>query len=326
MLFEMLAGRRPLRGDGEVEILHELVFGETPDLAEHRAECDPELVAIVQRAMQRDPAQRFPTALELQQALEHYALQAGCFVTTSALARYVADHCPPPADTSPSVEALTVDPTVDPTVDLPAQPQSGVTASTVALGVEPVSLTPRGRGRARWALVSVGVAALLVGVGAAAVMGMVSGSGTASVPTDEVVAGSASEALRVSTPTVRSVPEERAEGSAASTPESASGSAPAAAAEPGATAEPATAMASDGADPQVEVAVERPASASASDAGSASPSSLSSSSSSTSSSGRRGSSTAGRSRASRRRKRAASSSRGARSALAPGESLFPSGS
>ena len=91
VLFEMLAGHRPVQGDNEVEMLHELVYGQIPVVQRSRPDCPPSLADIVARALARDPDERWPTAQAMQQALERCALAEGCFVPPSGLADFVAE-------------------------------------------------------------------------------------------------------------------------------------------------------------------------------------------------------------------------------------------
>lgn len=91
VLFEMLTRARAVKGDEEVVQLHALVYGDVPAVRSSRPDCPASLAAVVERALQRDPDARWPSALAMQQALERSALDEGCFVTPSALADFVAE-------------------------------------------------------------------------------------------------------------------------------------------------------------------------------------------------------------------------------------------
>jgi len=69
--YECLAGRNPFRGKDVEETLKAVLAGRRTPLSE-LGDFDPELSQIVQRAMARDPAQRFNSADALADALDVY--------------------------------------------------------------------------------------------------------------------------------------------------------------------------------------------------------------------------------------------------------------
>ena len=61
VLYEMLAGRRPFRGEHEQAVLYS-IFNEAPKpLSEARPDAPPELVKIVDGLLAKDPEERYPT-------------------------------------------------------------------------------------------------------------------------------------------------------------------------------------------------------------------------------------------------------------------------
>jgi serine/threonine protein kinase len=70
LLFELLTGSRPFRGPTAVATAFRVVHAETPSLASSGANVDPKVESIVQRLLQKDPAKRFPTAIEVIRELE----------------------------------------------------------------------------------------------------------------------------------------------------------------------------------------------------------------------------------------------------------------
>jgi len=62
ILYELISGQRPVQGDSAEEVLAQVGRGELESLAQAAPSTPPELVAIVQRAMAFDPADRYPTA------------------------------------------------------------------------------------------------------------------------------------------------------------------------------------------------------------------------------------------------------------------------
>jgi serine/threonine protein kinase len=73
VLHEMLSGRRAYDGSGPLEVLAMAVKGELPPLPD---EVPAELKEIVNRAALRDPADRYATAHEMEQALAEFLLLA----------------------------------------------------------------------------------------------------------------------------------------------------------------------------------------------------------------------------------------------------------
>jgi serine/threonine-protein kinase len=72
VLFELTTGRRLFRGEHDAETLHMVVSGKIPKPSSIIQNYPEALEKIVMQALQRDPAKRHQTALELQNALESY--------------------------------------------------------------------------------------------------------------------------------------------------------------------------------------------------------------------------------------------------------------
>jgi serine/threonine protein kinase/Tol biopolymer transport system component len=62
VLYEMVAGRRPFRGDHEQAVLYSLLHEEPKPLSEVRVDTPPELDRIVTGLLTKDPAKRYPSA------------------------------------------------------------------------------------------------------------------------------------------------------------------------------------------------------------------------------------------------------------------------
>jgi dienelactone hydrolase len=65
VLYEMLAGKPPFRGDRQLEVINAVVHQEPPALHEIRPDLPAEVEAIVSRALQKDPASRYQSAVEM---------------------------------------------------------------------------------------------------------------------------------------------------------------------------------------------------------------------------------------------------------------------
>lgn len=71
MLYEMLAGEVPYQGDNPLSVMSQRVTTDAPLLRHKRTDVPVPLEAIAHRALQRDPANRYPTMEALRHDLEH---------------------------------------------------------------------------------------------------------------------------------------------------------------------------------------------------------------------------------------------------------------
>jgi len=90
ILYEMLAGRRPFAGTTLSEVLRELHFSEPPALDSLRHDVPEPLRAIVTKALEKKPADRFPNMSEVAVALSGETPANAPTVVTAAPARHVA--------------------------------------------------------------------------------------------------------------------------------------------------------------------------------------------------------------------------------------------
>jgi len=65
ILYEMLTGRRPFAADREYAVLYKILNENPEPLATHRQEVPPAILRIVERALQKDPVDRYGSAREL---------------------------------------------------------------------------------------------------------------------------------------------------------------------------------------------------------------------------------------------------------------------
>ena len=74
-LYHMLTGRRPFEGTkGRKEVLKAQVNRQPPPLAELAPEVDPKLVKLVERAMSKDPAERFADMRSMSRGLRLFTM------------------------------------------------------------------------------------------------------------------------------------------------------------------------------------------------------------------------------------------------------------
>ena len=72
MLYHVLAGRRPYQDVASKDVLLAVVSGPPKRLYELAPDCPRELIAIVEKAMARDPKDRYPSAQEMAAELRDY--------------------------------------------------------------------------------------------------------------------------------------------------------------------------------------------------------------------------------------------------------------
>ncbi len=87
VMWEALSGRRLFKGESEVLTLHNTLNSEVVALDEEMV--PPELAAIVDRSLQRDPAARYQSAREMKEDLEVFMHRAGLRASRSDLGAFV---------------------------------------------------------------------------------------------------------------------------------------------------------------------------------------------------------------------------------------------
>lgn len=80
VLYELLSGRRPFSGPNMIEIAVQVTSRPPPDLRTLRPELSTQIADVVQRALAKEPEQRFATAAEMAAALRG-SLQPGQHAT-----------------------------------------------------------------------------------------------------------------------------------------------------------------------------------------------------------------------------------------------------
>jgi serine/threonine protein kinase len=104
VFFEMLTLERLFRGQTPAEILEQVLSGRVPSPREQNPAIPDGVMAILRKALQRDPAQRYSSAGEMGQACEHHLYDEGYGPTNLALKRYLSTLFP--ADAQPAEELL----------------------------------------------------------------------------------------------------------------------------------------------------------------------------------------------------------------------------
>jgi serine/threonine-protein kinase len=93
IMWELCTGQRLFRGDNEFAIMNQVATADAPSPRIRVPELPPQLCDIVARALQRDPAQRFQTAMELHTAVESFAAAQGLLPSNPAVGRYLEEMC-----------------------------------------------------------------------------------------------------------------------------------------------------------------------------------------------------------------------------------------
>jgi hypothetical protein len=91
LLWELTTGKRLFAGDNEFAILNRVAKGDVPLPSSIRPDYPPELEAIVMRALQPEPDQRYTTAQDLQIDLEDFAREARLPVSSARMSRFMAE-------------------------------------------------------------------------------------------------------------------------------------------------------------------------------------------------------------------------------------------
>jgi serine/threonine-protein kinase len=95
VLWEMATMRRLFKGATDHEIMSTIVTGVVPKPSSVAPDLPPAIEAIIMRALEKAPGDRYASAAELGNALEQLAKTAGLSASTSTLATYLVQHVGP---------------------------------------------------------------------------------------------------------------------------------------------------------------------------------------------------------------------------------------
>jgi len=110
VLYEALSGHHPFRADTEVGTIDRVRTGRFVPVRQRNAEVPPALEAIVDRALQVDRAQRFPSATAFKDALDRFFHDSGFLFSHATLSAYVRGLFPDMIRSDPSLPGTTTDP------------------------------------------------------------------------------------------------------------------------------------------------------------------------------------------------------------------------
>jgi serine/threonine protein kinase len=77
MMFELLAGRRPWTAKIAFDVMMQIMNDPPPDIGALRPGLNPELIAIINKCIEKEPDKRFSSAAEIQAALDGWRAQKG---------------------------------------------------------------------------------------------------------------------------------------------------------------------------------------------------------------------------------------------------------
>jgi serine/threonine-protein kinase len=89
ILWEMLAGRRLFLGETDLETVRQVQSARVPPVQQFNAKVPPSLEAVIQRALARDPKERYTTARELGRDLNNMLFEFGRAVSSFDIAKLV---------------------------------------------------------------------------------------------------------------------------------------------------------------------------------------------------------------------------------------------
>jgi serine/threonine-protein kinase len=95
VLFEMLTLDRLFKGESASAVLEQVIAGHPPSPRDLNPAIPDGVMAILRRALQRDPGRRFASAGEMGEACEHYLYDKGYGPTNLTLKQYLHELFPP---------------------------------------------------------------------------------------------------------------------------------------------------------------------------------------------------------------------------------------
>jgi serine/threonine-protein kinase len=105
VLFEMLTLDRLFKGATTAEVLEQVIAGHPPSPRSVNPDIPDGPMAILRRALQRDPERRYASAAEMGQACEHYLYDKGYGPTNLTLKQYLHTLFPGEAEAGPPAES-----------------------------------------------------------------------------------------------------------------------------------------------------------------------------------------------------------------------------
>jgi len=131
--YEMLAGRRPFDGDSDVAVLEKIRSMNLAPLAQAAPDLDPDLSAIVMKALSSNPDDRWQTAEDFSTALLGWAHDNNVNLTSANIAGLLAGRFDtgPSSPASPNSLDMLVDNELDRMIKTPERDRTGTVSRPV---------------------------------------------------------------------------------------------------------------------------------------------------------------------------------------------------
>ncbi|MBO6933760.1 MAG: serine/threonine protein kinase [Deltaproteobacteria bacterium] len=162
VMWEVIAGKRLFKGDSEISTLNNALRSDIVQL-DQAVDVPPELSAIVGRALQRDPEQRYRSARELREDIVAFMQREGLHSTRSELGSFLAGFFDKDRDEQRAILKAHMAGELQGQVMTPV-PSAGSGSHSGVITNPP---THHGQGPGRWAVALVFLLAALVGAMAA---------------------------------------------------------------------------------------------------------------------------------------------------------------
>jgi len=161
-LWEMLAVKRLFKRDTTANTIHAVLYEEILPPSSYRAQVPEELDRIVMRALERDPKDRWPTARDMGRALRQFLGRQNEIMGPAELSEWMGEVFPQgEARKSQLMEIARLATTSLPSMPQPNDMEGTLTATDVRMAGSTEVAVPPYRSRGGWALLALGVAALI---------------------------------------------------------------------------------------------------------------------------------------------------------------------
>jgi len=127
VLYELLTGQRLFTGRNTAVVLEKVIAAEVPPPRRLNPDIPDDVLAILETALQREPAQRFESAARMGEACEHYLYDKGYGPTNLTLKQYLGALMPD-AESLGAGERLRQFPVIQPTMIPVDEGRGGPTA------------------------------------------------------------------------------------------------------------------------------------------------------------------------------------------------------
>ncbi|MCL1595265.1 MAG: Stk1 family PASTA domain-containing Ser/Thr kinase [Actinomycetia bacterium] len=101
VLYECLAGKPPFTGESPVAVAYQHVSETAPNIGDVNPEVPPEIAAIAEHAMQKDPASRYQSADSFRDDILRYLSGSEPIAAAAAMAAAATAMIPPPVPSAP---------------------------------------------------------------------------------------------------------------------------------------------------------------------------------------------------------------------------------